>query len=370
MKKLVWISDFSFVGSGYATLSVPLVRGLGELGYDVKCIALEYRGEQHNLPASLIPARDFREVDTILQNLVNEWKPDVVIQAMDIPIQLRALKTYQERPFKFVGIFPVESDPMMITWAMELMQLDKRFVISEFGTEECRKVGLDAEHIQLGIDTDAWRLPVGDERKNIRTGYGLSDDTFVVLSVKDNQERKNIVRAMEIFADFHKDRPKSKYFLVTREHLSVGWNLRDYAQVLGINQNLQIFERGLPFAHLWGLYVAADCFLLTSKCEGLGLPLLESMAVGTHCIGTNCTAIAELLGEGRGYLIDPLDDFDLRYLDPFGSSNRYFARRTHGLELLTQCYNERPDTSKALEYVKSRTWDIPVNQLHEYLKSI
>ena len=30
MKKIVWISDFSFVGSGYATLSVPLVRGLGE----------------------------------------------------------------------------------------------------------------------------------------------------------------------------------------------------------------------------------------------------------------------------------------------------------------------------------------------------
>ena len=143
--------------------------------------------------------------------------------------------------------------------------------------------------------------------------------------------------------------------MVTREHLPIGWFLRDLAQEYGIADKFLLFERGMPFKELWSLYAASDVFLLTSKAEGLGLPLLEAMAVGVPCIGTNCTAIAEVLGDDRGLLID----VDYVHRDPFGNGRRYFADTDHGVELLNKVYNssgsllQNPITRA---YVEGRDW--------------
>jgi len=119
----------------------------------------------------------------------------------------------------------------------------------------------------------------------------------------------------------------------------------------------------MSFKELWSLYAVADVFLLASKAEGLGLPLLEAMACGVPVIGTNCTAVAEVLGDGRGLLLD----YDYVQRDPFGNCRRYHASREHGVELLEQVYKEKPDAQKALEYVKSRSWQNAINQINEYI---
>jgi glycosyltransferase involved in cell wall biosynthesis len=80
---------------------------------------------------------------------------------------------------------------------------------------------------------------------------------------------------------------------VTREHNPVGWKLRDYAQEIGISENFMIFERGMSHRDLWVTYAISDVFLLPSKAEGLGMPLLEAMAVGIPCIATNCAIVRE-----------------------------------------------------------------------------
>ena len=391
---VVLMSDIGQVGSGYKTLTLPLAQGVAEAGHRVWVIGLGYTGEEHHFDLSLIPVTGLQEADGNLVNLVATKGVDVLVVAFDIPVQIGLLKGFMGRwkdtlPFKYVGIFPVEADPLTFTWAMNLMNMDKRLVISEFGTQECLKAGVDAEHIQIGIDTESWRPPTKEEREKYRNDFGFSDDVFVVLTVCDNQERKNISRSMKMFADFLYDFPKvedehkrrkdedlpalepvrnAKYIIVTREHLRVGWNLRDYAQVLGINPNLLIFERGLEFKKLWTIYAISDVFLLASKAEGLGLPLLESMAVGVPCLATNCTAIAELLGDGHGDLID----YEYTHIDPFGNANRYWASRKDGAEKLAHIYNTRDvdRTSKALEYVRSRTWDIPIKQLNRVLEEL
>lgn len=185
---------------------------------------------------------------------------------------------------------------------------------------------------------------------------------------------------MEIFADFLYEyngvnaeiiereglEPKkdARYSLVTREHNPVGWNLRDYARRLGINNYFMIFERGIEFSKFWALYTMSDAFLLTSKAEGLGLPILEAMAVGLPCVGTNCTGIRESLLENRGYLIDT----DYVHVDPFGNGRRYFPSRKHGVELLEKIYGgEPPDVKKAREYVEKRDWKKAVDQIDREL---
>jgi glycosyltransferase involved in cell wall biosynthesis len=55
---------------------------------------------------------------------------------------------------------------------------------------------------------------------------------------------------------------------------------------------------------LYGLYKKAMGFLYLSLYEGFGLPVLESMALGCPVIGSNRTAVRDVVG-GNGLLVDP-----------------------------------------------------------------
>jgi glycosyltransferase involved in cell wall biosynthesis len=390
MKKIMVITDMDMLGSGYRTLTIPLMSGLAELGYEIKIIGFQYRGEEHWFDFSIIPAENFQDIFAIVRNLEHMWKPDVLIVLLDIPLQEQLLQQFQQRTFKYVGIMPIEAPPLCTSFAMALSQMDKALIISGFGTQEALRFGINAEHLQIGIDVNAWNAPTTDERKKLRDAFGLDDETFVVLTVADNQERKNLSRAMEIVADFIYDhypvtkewldatgsKPKRKvqYLLVTREHFFAGWRLRDYAQEIGINLNLSIFERGISHQELWGLYAISDVFLLTSKAEGLGMPVLEAMAMKVPVAGTNFAAIAEHLADGkRGHPIDYYTYPDFApYVDPFGNGFRVFANRENGYLALKhiQKADVSGRTNAAYKYVSKKHHEISIQQLHNALESI
>jgi len=381
MKKIVWLTDMDIRGSGYRNVSVPLCKGLSEKGHDVKVIGLQYAGQEHFDPFSIIPVKSLQESFAMIHNFREMWDFDELIVALDIPIQERILATFPDRTFKYTGIFPIEADPLMDTWALLLQQMDRQFIISRFGTEEAHKAGVEsAQYIEIGVDIESWRPSTDDEREQIRTSFGLSSNTFSVLTVADNQERKHLSRSMEIFADFLYNYPNvnrsivekknlvpkvdARYSLVTREHNPVGWDLRSYARELGISNQFMVFERGIEFDKFWSLYAMSDAFLLTSKAEGLGMPILEAMAIGLPCIGTDCTGIREHLADNHGYLIKP----DYIHIDPFGNENRYFASRKHGVALLKKLYKgKKPNIANAIRYAEKRTWQSAIDKLHEAL---
>lgn len=357
-------------GSGYQNISVELCTRLSKLGHEIKILGYEYRGEEHSYPFSIIPSADFQAIIAGVSNLREMWRPDVVVSAFDVPIQKFLLTQEVFNGMKYIGIFPIESDPLILPYAMLLARMDAACVISKFGTEECKKYGLNAHYLEVGIDPEKWRQPTAIEREESRKALGVQDN-YVVLTVADNQERKNLSRAMEMFAGFHKEHPESKYLLVTREHLTVGWDLRDYARVLGIGDSFFIFERGMPFTELWTIYAAADAFLLTSKAEGAALPLLEAMAVGVPCIGTNCTAIHEHLADGRGILIPS----DYEIIDPFMNGKRYMASLPEGIYLMNAlCEAPTLDVSSireaAFKYVEQRSWDASADVLDGLAKKL
>jgi len=373
MKKILWISHFDQKGSGYQSISVEMCNRLVEMGHQVKALGFEYRGEPQDYKFSLIPAADFSAIFAEVHNIRDLWQPDLAIVAFDVPLHKFMLGRQVFTGLKYVGIFPLESDPLILPYAMLLSMMDVACVISRFGTEECKKFGVKAHYLEVGIDLEKWRQPSAIERDESRTALGVAD-TFNVLTVADNQERKNLSRALEIFADFHKTHPKSKYMLVTREKLSVGWDLRDYARVLGIGDSFCLFERGMDFPALWAIYAAADAFLLTSKAEGAAMPLLEAMAIGLPCVGTDCTAIAEHLADGRGYLVP----WEFSTIDPFMNGNRYFVSRTEGAKILGEVYQMimSKDSSleetkqRAFKYIEGRRWDNAVSLLDKLVTEI
>lgn len=267
--KVVFISDFNLRGSGYLNISVPLCRGLADRGFDVKAVGLGYTGEEHPFNFSIIPCQSFSDAHAMTNNLFYQWKPDVVVIAMDIPYLQQFASLCKGLGIKMVAITPLENPPLTITWAYILQQIDKVFFISQLGTDEALKVGVESEHLFVGMDTVSWRMRTTEEYIKGREMMGITSETMVILTVADNQERKNLSKAFETVSKLKKRGVKVKYILVTRENSDVGWKLRDMGMYYGIASEVMIFERGISFKELYSLYAISDAFLLTSKAEGL-----------------------------------------------------------------------------------------------------
>lgn len=376
MSQIIYVSDFDLKGSGYMNISVPVCKGLVERGHDLKVIGMGYDGVEHNFPFGIIPAKNLAEALVMINNLRHLWNPSpqMVIVALDIPMQESMLVNLKGVGMPYIGIMPIESDPLCMSWAAILMQMDGVFIISEFGTQEAKKMGIDADHIQVGIDTASWRVPTSEERTALRKNLGFDDEEFVVLCVADNQERKLLSKTFEIVSAFRKNHhDKTTLVMVTREHLRVGWKLRDLAadSEYKLSDKFMLFERGLPFKELWSLYAMADVFLLTSKAEGLGMPILEAQAVGLPVVATGATAIMDHISDGRGYPIDIAHCIR----DPFGNGRRYVVDAVHGEEQLLRILDDQgigvnATIEKALEYIHKRDWDITVEAVDKKIKEV
>lgn len=371
---VIYISDFDMRGSGYQGIAVNLCLQMAQRGIDVIVLGLGYKNEEHHWPFRITPA-EIPHLGPMVRSLqAGNVKIDAVIVALDIPLQERVLAQLKAPgDLPYVGIFPLESGPLCMPWAMSLLKMSERLVMSRCALGWMETAGIDGTFIPIGVDTAAWRPSNPNDRVEIRKGLGIPEDTFVILTVADNQERKNLSRSLEIVADFSIDvqnhdpsgypsETESKrdtlYYLVTRPRSIVGYKLDDYAARRGIFDRLAMWNRGVPQKALWSLFVAADVFLLTSKAEGLGMPVLEAMACRLPVVGTNCTAIAEHLGDGRGLLIDP----EYSMIDPWGNSMRYMASRAGGVDTLERLVaigdDERETMLDAAQaYANARTWE-------------
>lgn len=363
--RVIWISDFAPQGSGYLNISVPLCTGLTNLGHDVKVIGLSYDGRQNDYPFNCVPCANFNDAMAMITNLKVMFNPDFCVVALDIPLQENFLKILAEKKIPHIAITPLECDPLCFSWANLLSMISKVFIISEFGANECKSKGIEsAEHIEVGVDTDFWRKRTQAEKDGFREGLGIPKDSFVILTVADNQERKNLSKSLEIVSKFKKVTGcKLRYLLVTREKSPVGWKLRDLAMEYDVSPELMIFERGMSQEALWGIFAASDAFLLTSKGEGLGMPVLEAMSVGVPVVASGVGALTEHLTDGRGFLLG--SEYD-GYRDPWGNEKRFFASTKDGITALDSIWKGidiDQFVERARAYVEGRKWKKPTDQL-------
>ena len=383
--RIVVVTDFDETGSGYKNLCVPLLAGLVGKGHEVKVAGLSYQGKEHDYPFSVIPAGTIQDALAIATNLHYVWNPDVYIVAMDIPLQdffyngNGQIPGIKQMGNKYIAITPLENGPLTLSWAAILLNMDGVFFISELGKQEAVKAGISkAEHLIVGVDTVFWHPATSDEKKQLRKGLGIGDDEFVVLTVADNQERKNLWAGLESIQLLKKQTDKKiRYILVTRPDSPVGYPLNDLYIRMGLTKEVMTFKRGLPVQDLWGLYAVSDVYLSTSKAEGLGMPVLEAMACGIPCVATDTGALHELLENNRGWLIPPAYTFT----DVWGGSTRNMINTKETADCLRDmvfALSSPENTStthkriieQALDDVRDRTWDIPVTQIHKAVEGM
>lgn len=394
---LILISDFDMRGSGYANIAISLCNELAiRHKRSVTALGISYAMTEHNWPFSVIPVNPsdyLQHIPAIIHNYralaeAKKWDDiECIVTALDIPIQEKLMQI-DRGSIPYVGVFPIESGPLTTSWTNTLSQMTERLVISEFGSRMLEDVGLASIYLPVGIDTASWRRPSEKERAAIRKSLGFKEGEFVVLTVADNQERKNLSVSAEAISIARKS-IDAKWILVTRVNSPVGWKLDDLAAYFDITEACTKFDRGLPFDRMWFLYAAADAFLLTSKAEGLCLPVLEAMACGTPVVATDCTAMPEHLfenpdwkriqkgtwrdGKPKGQRGFPIK-VEFSTIDPWGNSVRSFASARDAAEILVKLSKTsrdklEPILASAAEYAKTRTWQRTGDVLEETIRS-
>ncbi len=390
--KLVVLSHFNLrAGSGYTTIAVDLVRTLAERGHDVKVLGFDYNGEEHTLPAAVTRCEP-PSLGPHFRLVAASFKPDALISTADITQHVQQIGL-TESGIPYVGIFPLESDPLMhpSEWTRVIELMAGALVETEWATKLCQDVGLDVRHIPIGIDTTFWRPPTAEERGAARQQIGVAEK-WMVLTVADNHERKNLPAAMlavalaagrEIEWPPASGRKAKKAAEWTDVHMvintkrrpdSVGYSLWNLADAFQLQNETTFYQHeqggGLGVEALRRLYWAADTFLLLSKAEGLGLPTMEAMACGVPCVCTDAGGMAENLAGERGWLVEP----EYSYIDPFGNQTRRFASPEKAAQALVEVRDNAEKRAiyidLALQWAKGRTIEKATDVLEEVLHGI
>jgi glycosyltransferase involved in cell wall biosynthesis len=254
---------------------------------------------------------------------------------------------------------------------MTMAQVKERFVMSQTAVNALLAYGIKSHLLPLGVaNPKQWLPPSPEERAMVRQALDLDEKTTFILTVADNHERKNLDAAAKIVSKVAvkiivrdkaglvtktEERHKVRWGLVTRVDFAMGWDIDDLLMRNGIFEISAAHPRGLSQAELRNLFVAADVFLLSSKAEGLAVPVLEAFAMRVPVVATRFAAMAEHLAGGRGFGIEPAFICG----DPFGNGERAHIGVEEAARAVVSLIETGKDDKmmdRAAAYVGQRSW--------------
>ncbi|KKK79580.1 hypothetical protein LCGC14_2832070, partial [marine sediment metagenome] len=167
----------------------------------------------------------------------------------------------------------------------------------------------DCYYIPHTVNTELFK-PIAEWRKMGRERYKW-EDKFVIGTVATNHiERKNWVAGMKAVATFESMHPgEIIYYMHTNPLDDRGINLLTLRTALGMENYTKFPSHaemaiGIETETMARMYNALDVFLLPTKGEGFGIPLIEAQACGVPVITTHCTAQKEI---ADGWFIKDLE---------------------------------------------------------------
>ncbi len=169
----------------------------------------------------------------------------------------------------------------------------------------CRGLNLCEEKLTLipnCVDRDLFK-PLDRQKLRQQRGFGNSDK--VVLYVGRLGKAKGLELLIESFALLRNEVPNSKLVLAGDGEEKT--YLKKKSRQLQIAEHVEFIGQ-TEHKTLPGLINCADVYVLTSKCEGLPLALLEAMSCGVPVVSANVGGIAEVIKDGvNGFLFDVRD---------------------------------------------------------------
>jgi GT2 family glycosyltransferase len=277
-QELVWHSVLNRA-PGYALQSRTLMKALHFAGVRV-AYRDAYEGER-------------RETDDLLINdlLARPVGDDVAQVAF---CQADVFEGVRGRPR--AGWTMLEVDGLPREWVDGCNAMDEVWVPSTFNRETFVESGVRVPvHVMpLAVDVDYFNPGI--------TGFRPSS-RYTFLSVFEWGERKGAELLLQAYAEEFKPSDDVLLLLSVYNRDKAVDVRHEVAKLLPSASPPVVVMVNAEFApHQMGaLYRSADCFVLPTRGEGWGMPVLEAMACGLPAIATAWSAIPDFLTEETGY---------------------------------------------------------------------
>ncbi len=359
--EMAWHSIVNFP-SGYAVSAKNLMLSL-----DKKDVRITYKyvyGKGTPFPVEEPETSDNYIVNIIREREFNSMCPQVVYGQGDV---------FCKNTGKYkIGFTMLETTGIPTEWVRQSNMMDEVWVPSQFNVETFRNSGVTVPiyTIPLGVDDDFFNPQIKSYKKH---------DRYTFLSIFEWGERKAPEILLRAYSKaFKKD---DNVLLVCKIFNNDGsidvekeiekLNLPEDGPEIMIIYNQKIADYQMP-----NLYASADCFVLPTRGEGWGMPILEAMACGLPTIATYWSAQTEFMTKENSY---PLD---IEGLIPAEAKCPYYKgfdwanpSEKHLVELLRYVYENQDEARKkgmlAAEDVKKKwTWDKAAEKIMDRLNEI
>lgn len=278
-----------YTASGFGSSARELAFAMEDLGVNVKLDVMGPKSGQFS-----------PEVLNRLHRM--EHKP---LERNKVLLTLDMNYSGDRRPYKKViscSMFETTKAPP--SYANGINRKDGFIAPNEFNRIAFRNAGVKVPiHVaQYGVDSNFY-TPSGPRER-----LGEPDDVFMFLSVFGWSDRKGPDVLVKAYLDeFTADDPVVLVIKTYRAAIA-DFPLDWYHKVAAASSNprpprVRIVAADMSPEQMASLYRGTDCFVLPTRGEGVGLPILESMASGTPVIATGWSAHTDFLGPDSGYLI-------------------------------------------------------------------
>jgi glycosyltransferase involved in cell wall biosynthesis len=318
--KIAAYMDSVSCATGFGTVARNILSGLYNTGiYDIEQWAINYWGQKHSFPwwqriVGLNNDKDPYGRKKVFAELLQE-EFDLLFCLQDTFIldflpELHKQARTRGKEFRSIVYYPIDGVPKE-QWVRNIEACDYVVTYSQFAKEQSLEVLPSMRPplvIPHGSNTkDFFILPEKDVRAFRAQFFGSQADKFIFTNLNRNQQRKDIPRTIQAFAEFKKQVPDSILYLHMAKK-DQGWDLPEIIKGHGLSISEDVIfpenfgpNQGYPLNIVNAIYNSSDCVVSTTLGEGFGLAWIEAMCTKTPVIVPNNTAMTEFVTDERGW---------------------------------------------------------------------
>lgn len=285
---------------------------------------------------------------------------------------------YANRFHRFTGSYRIgytvfEYTRLPNDWRNLMPQMDEMWTTSSWGKQILIENGLSENCIGVipeGVDPSVYY-----PNRKIENA-----EVFTFLSIGKWESRKGQAELVRAISELFSDKKDVLWIVLWNNPFIKNFSVEEEIRKLGITRlpPLKILKPLPTSEHIAQLYNLADCFVLPTRGEGWGLPIMEAMACGLPVITTRYSALTDYANDENAYLIDVeelVEVYDPVFFPRTGESGVWAQiDYAHLKELLWHVYTHREEARekgrKACRDIQARwTWDHAARKAMDRLKS-